>query len=298
MITRKRVLILGWLLVLALASALPLSAVFHGIVHLGPGSLTFARRVDRPVFALGSDVTMMRGSSSPVFALLGNVRVEGTVDDDVVTVDGRIYLDEHAHVKRDVLSVLGGVYRRGGARVDGRIGGALHSWNGNFRPAPHDVGGAALRNVRLGLAAGLALLLVGSCLVIVFPWQVVLIATTLRDAPVKSVAAGLLGLLVFVFLVVPLGLSLAGLPFALLLTGAGALAWLFGIAAAAVVLGRTVARGPVSLIWASAAGLLALALAMSVPFVGPLLVTATGLAGAGALAVALVGRAYPVTPLR
>jgi hypothetical protein len=151
--------------------------------------------------------------------------------------------------------------------------------------------------MRLGLAAGLALLLAGTCLVVVFPWQVVLISSTLRGAPLKSVAAGVMIFLTFVFLVVPLGLSLAGLPFALLLSAAAALAWLFGMAASAVLVGRFLAHGPVSLLWAAAAGLVGLALLMAVPVVGPLLVTLTGLSGAGALAVALISRARPAAPL-
>jgi hypothetical protein len=95
------------------------------------------------------------------------------------------------------------------------------------------------------------------------------------------------------FLVVPLGLSLAGLPFAILLTGAASLAWLFGLTASAVVIGRLVARSPASLLWSAAAGLVLLALSMIVPLAGPLLVAVIGLAGAGALAVALISRSRP-----
>jgi hypothetical protein len=106
-----------------------------------------------------------------------------------------------------------------------------------------------------------------------------------------------MSLMIFLFLVIPLGLSLAGLPFAVLLTGAASLAWLFGITACAVVVGRLVARGPVSLLWATAAGLVVVALVLAVPLVGALAVALLGLAGAGALAVALLGRAQPVAPM-
>jgi hypothetical protein len=40
-----------------------------------------------------------------------------------------------------------------------------------------------------------------------------------------------------------------------------------------------------------------LALVMAIPVIGPLTVTLTGLAGAGALAVSLLGRSRPATPL-
>jgi hypothetical protein len=192
-----------------------------------------------------------------------------------------------------VLSIAGGIYKARHVTVSGRLGGALHAWDGTptrGRPSP---GTLAFLNVRLGLAAGLALLLIGICLIAVFPWQVVLIATTLRGEPLKSAAAGLTNLIIFVFLVAPLGLSLAGLPFALLLTAAAVLAWLFGLTAAAVVLGRLLARGTVSLVWAAGAGLLLLACSLAIPLLGPLAISAIGLIGTGALAVALISRTRP-----
>lgn len=176
------------------------------------------------------------------------------------------------------------------------MGGALHNWSGRSVEHQRSLAGFLLSTIRLGLAAGLALLLIGTCLAVVFPWQVVLISTTLRGSPIKSGVAGALSLITFVFLVVPLGLSLVGLPFALLLTGAAVLAWLFGLTAAAVLLGRLLSRQPMSLLWATAAGLVLLALGMAVPLAGPLTVAAVGLAGAGALAVSLLQRARPISP--
>ncbi|GAC1634254.1 MAG: hypothetical protein NVS4B2_20770 [Chloroflexota bacterium] len=289
---------IGWLVTLGLAAALPLSAIFRGIVHVGTAPLIVTHPTGKPILSLGSDVVLPHGSGALVVAVLGNVHIAGPASDDVVALDGRVYLNRRARVRGDVLSVLGAIYMEQGARVDQRIGGAVHVWNGQALPRQRNVAAAALQNVRLGLAAGLALLLVGTCLVVVFPWQVVLIASTLREAPYKSFAAGIMSILVFLFLIVPLGLSLAGLPFALLLASAAFLAWLFGLCAIAVIAGRRLARGAVSLVWASATGLLVLALGMAVPFVGPLLVTGAGLIGAGALAVALVGRSQPLTPLR
>jgi hypothetical protein len=288
---------LGWLMLLGLSAALPLSAVFGGVIHIGTKPLVFRHPLDRPLIAIGSDVTLFRGSHAPVFSIFSDIHLRNTARDDLVALDGRIYLDSDSRTRRDVLSILGGVYKAPGATVDGRLGGALHAWNGRTTGGGHDLAGLLGNSVRLGLAAGLALLLAGTCLVVVFPWQIVLISTTLRGSPLKSVAAGVMILVTFVFLVVPLGLSLAGLPFALLLSAAAALAWLFGMAAFAVLVGRFLAHGPVSLLWAAAAGLVGLALVMAVPVVGPLLVTLTGLIGAGALAVALISRARPAVPL-
>jgi hypothetical protein len=248
------------------------------------------------LIAIGSDVELMHGTSAVVIDILGNVRLHGTAADDIVSVGGGIYLTPNSRVDRDAVSIIGGIYRAPGVTADGRLGGALHRWDGRPASAHPTLGGLVGMNVRLGLAAGLALLLVGICLTVVFPWQIVLIATTLRGNAVKSAAAGVTNLVIFVFLVVPLGMSLAGLPFAILLTGAAFLGWLFGLTASAVVLGRLMARGTVSLFWATSAGLVIIACSMAIPFVGPLAISATGLAGTGALAVALLSRSRPAAP--
>jgi hypothetical protein len=294
---RRRFLLIGWLLVLGLSVTLPLSALFRGVLHFGPGVFHVHGALTKPLIALGSDVSLPLGSRSIVVTVGGDIRASGRSTDDLVALDGRIYLEPGARVDGDVLSILGGIYRGPRVRTSGRVGGALHQWDGRTLSPHRDILALVANSIRLGLAAGLALLLAGACLTVVFPWQVVLISTTLRSSPVKSISAGVMVLLTFMFLVVPLGLSLAGLPFALLLTAAASFAWLFGLTAAAVVLGRFIAHGPVSLLWASAAGLVALAVAMAVPVLGPLIVTLTGLVGAGALAVSLVSRARPTAPM-
>ncbi|HEX6507406.1 MAG TPA: hypothetical protein VF221_07220 [Chloroflexota bacterium] len=295
--SQRRLFIAGWLVLLGLSAAVPLSAVFRGVVHVGGGPLVLQASATRPVISLGRDVVVPHGSHNVIVVIGADIRARGSIRDDLVSLDGNIYLGRNTHASADILSIIGGIYRAGGVQVDGRLGGALHPWNGASATRTHRLRSAVTNSVRLGLAAGLALLLVGTCLTIVFPWQVVLISSTLRSAPVKSVGAGAASLVAFVFLVVPLALSLAGLPFALLLAGAASLAWLFGMTAAAVVLGRALARRGVPLLWATSAGLIVLALIMAVPVVGPLAVTLVGLTGAGALAVALLSRARPATPL-
>jgi hypothetical protein len=294
---RRRILLVGWLVVLGISAALPLSAVFRGVLHFGPGPIRVHGVLTTPLIAVGSDVYLPSGSHAIVVTIDGDIHASGSTTDDLVAMDGRIYLSPRSRVAGDVLSVLGGIYRAQGATVNGRVGGAVHRWDGRSAADHRSIASLVANSIRLGLAAGLALLLAGACLTIVFPWQVVVISSTLRSSPVKSIAAGIMAVLTFMFLVVPLGLSLAGLPFALLLTAAASLAWLFGLTAVAVVVGRSIAHGPVSLLWAAAAGLVALSLAMAVPVVGPVVVTLTGLLGAGALAVSLISRARPSAPM-
>lgn len=293
--SRRRVLALGWLALLALTAILPLAAIFHGIVHFGPGSYRSAAIEDAPVIAIAGNVALPRGAHNVVVVVAGNAYLGGVLRDDVVTLDGNVYLGGHAVVERDVLSILGTIYRGPGVHSEGRLGGAVQSWDGRSSVPGKNLPALLTTSARLGLAAGVALLLIGTCLTVVFPWQVILIATTLRSAPVKSGAAGVMALLCFIFLVVPLGLNLAGLPFAILLSGAGFLAWLFGLTSCAIVLGRLVARRTVSLVWAAAAGLVALAAVLTIPVAGPLVITLAGLSGSGALIVAMLGRSRPAT---
>jgi hypothetical protein len=296
--TRRRLLLGGWLLTLGLAATIPLTAIFRGVLRLDTSALHVNGVLAHPLIAIGSDVYLPQGSRSIVIVVGGDIHIAGTASDDLVALRGRVFAQKNARLEGDVLTVVGGTYEAAGVHATGRVGGAVNNhWDGKTIPSDHNLGSILANSIRLGLAAGLALVLVGACLTIVFPWQIVLISNTLRSAPVKSVGAGVVSVLALSFLVIPLGLSLAGLPFALLLAAAAALAWLFGMTAAAVVLGRALARGPVSLLWAAAAGLLALAVAMAVPILGPLLVALVGLAGAGALAVALLTRARPLAPM-
>lgn len=295
--TRRRFILLGWLFVLGLSAALPLSALFHGIVHVGTGTLTFQQPLDKPLISVGSNVRLDRGSRAIVVVIFGNLRLQGKATDDLVTVGGRTYLTPYSRAEADVLSVLGGIYQAPHVLSSGRLGGAVHPWDGKTVSQHRSVLSLLGGSARLGLAAGLALLLAGTCLTIIFPWQIVLISSTLRGSPVKSAAAGIMILLTFAFLVVPLGLSLAGIPFAILLTASAALAWLFGMTASAVLVGRLIAHGTASLLWAAAAGLVVLALIMAVPILGPVVIVLVGLFGAGALAVALISRARPLAPV-
>lgn len=293
---RRYILIAGWVVILGLSAALPLSALFHGLVRVGGTVSLMPAGRPAPLIAFRARVDAPAGTRAVVVVAGGTVTVGGTVKRDIVALGGRVYLRPGTVVDADVIAIAGTIYRAPNVRLNAQLGGPVRRWNGRTQPAGTDLASTLATSTRIGLAAGLALLLIGTVLTIVFPWQVVLISSTLRAQPVKSVAAGGLCLVTFLFLVVPLGLSLAGLPFALLLSGAGTLAWLFGITACGVVLGRVLARGAVSLVWASAAGLVVLALGMTVPVIGPLVVTVAGLGGAGALAVALLSRSRPLAP--
>jgi hypothetical protein len=297
-LTLKRRLFLGaWALALCVAALIPLLALLRGTVWIGPGSYVAKTRLNHPLFAIASDVTLKHGSNGLVISLFGPINVFGPVKDDVADFGSALYLHPGAHVDKDVVSVGNSVYRARDVTVGGRIGGEMVAWNGTGTPGATNWFQATSRYSSLSFAAGLALLIICVGIGIAFPWQTVLVANTLNRDAVKSVMAGLMGLFLVAFLVIPLGLSLFGLPFALLLAVAGAAAWLLGLTAAAVVLGKWIAkirRHEATLLWAVVAGMACLAVAGAVPWIGVLFVGLAGVAGAGSLALTMVARARPV----
>jgi hypothetical protein len=299
--TLKRTVFLGaWLVALVVALSIPIVAIERGILTVG-GTYTSQSRLGHPLIAIGSRVELPKGSRELVLDLFGSVSVNRTASDDIATLGAPIYLHPGATVKRDIVAVGGNVYRAPRVRVTGQIGGDMVAWNGVGSPGGANVLAGIWNYSGLSLAAGLALLLVCVCISIAFPWPTVLVATYLYREVVRSILAGLMGAALFIFLVVPLGLSLFGLPFALLLAVTAAGAWLLGLTASAVMIGRHVAllrHHDAGLLWAVVSGMFLLAIAGSIPFLGALIMLLAGTTGAGALGLTMVARARPNHPLR
>jgi len=294
---KRRVFLGAWVLALAVAASIPGFALLRGTIWIGPGQYTAKTRLDHPVLCVFCSMTLDQGSNDLVISLGGPVHASGTVKDDIADIGSAIYLDRGAHIEDDVVSVGNSVYRGPGVTVTGRVGGDMVRWNGVGQPGSPNWFAATWRYSGLSFAAGLALLLICVCVAVAFPWQTVLVANNLHRETLRSIVAGLMGVFLFTFLIVPLGLSLFGLPFALLLAVAAAAAWLLGLTASAVVVGRKLAelrRHDAGLLWAVVSGMFGLALAGAVPWVGVLVVGLAGTAGAGSLALTMVARSRPV----
>jgi len=296
---KRGVFLSAWIFALALAASIPAFALVRGTIWIGPGSYVAHGRLTHPLFSIGGDVFLRHGSDSMVICVLCPVHVSGPARDDVAAVGAPIYLNPHASVERDVVSIGENVYRAPDVNLAGRVGGDMVAWNGRGTPGAPNWLAATWDYSGLSFAAGLALLLICTCIAVAFPWQTVLVANYLHRELVRSVAAGLMGLFLFAFLIVPLGLSLFGLPFALLLAVAGAAAWLLGLTAAAVEVGRRVARfrrHEAGLLWVVVSGMFVLAVAGAVPWVGVLIVGLAGATGAGSLALTMIARSRPAVP--
>lgn len=258
------------------------------------------------VVALGREARVEGVLRGTLVTILGDVRISGRVEKDVVALGGNVHLEPGATVGGDLLA-LGGEVHAGGpgpAPVGGRlltVGALEAAFAAELKTSP-----LALRPVRgLFLAFRLALLLgwliVGLVLLRLVPRPLTgaagLVPGRLTAVAAIGAAAVLSALLVSALLLVVLPAT-AGLFAAGLLVVALALAKAFGIAAVFVALGRrltrTAARG--SLLFgdpaALAVGLALLGSVSLVPVVGPLAWSIASLLGIG---TALAAAARPRT---
>ncbi|MGH2459917.1 MAG: hypothetical protein ACRDIY_13750 [Chloroflexota bacterium] len=289
-----------WLAAVLLALAMPAMILLRGDLWLGPAAFDAASRPGHALVVVDGDVTLHDGMGYPLVVILGDVHVAGSTRDSLVVVDGNVFLERRAVVD-DTIVVLGGrVFRAPGAVIQGTIGATVREWNGS-PSASHSLDRVDLvQQVRLGLAAGLGLLLVCLVVVAVLPWSVVVTAATARRYPIRSGLAGLTGLLAMPFVVLPLTLSLVGLPLAILLGFGAVLIWLVGLTAAGFLVGRRILGSrpeQTSFLRVLIVGLAPILLALAVPVLGPLLVGAAGIVGAGARIVSFVERERAVDAL-
>ena len=192
-----------------------------------------------------------------VVAVLGSVRVNGEVGQEVVAVLGSVDLGPKAVVRGDVVSVGGRVRRAPGAQIRGgmteiSIGGATRHLSVGpwFGPGDLDLGGFDGFPRLLGSAARLLLLvLLGGVALVVARGSVERSAERIAENPPKAtlvgLTAGLLAAPVFVLTAFVLIITLIGIPLLLLLPFAAIwliLLALVGFTGTACVVGRAVRR--------------------------------------------------------
>ena len=192
-----------------------------------------------------------------VVAVLGSVRVNGEVGQEVVAVLGSVDLGPKAVVRGDVVSVGGRVRRAPGAQIQGgmteiSIGGATRHLSVGPWFGPGDIHLAGFDGFPrlLGSAARLLLLvLLGGVALVVARGSVERSAERIAENPPKAtlvgLTAGLLAAPVFVLTAFVLIITLIGIPLLLLLPFAAIwliLLALVGFTGAACVVGRAVRR--------------------------------------------------------
>ncbi|HUX88116.1 MAG TPA: hypothetical protein VMW65_14030 [Chloroflexota bacterium] len=282
-----------WLLAMLFTLAIPLIILSRGDVQLGSVTFDAANRPSHPLVVIDGDVVLRESMDYPLIVLDGNAYVDGVLHDDLIAVAGNVFLTGRSTVGGNLVVVGGDVYRAPGAVVQGTIGATVNKWTIG-QPTQRALDRLDLFSyVRLGLAFGFALLLL--CLVVAtaLPWAVVITAATTRRYPIRSGLAGATGLIAVPFLLLPLGLSLVGLPLAMLLSLGALTVWLVGLAAAGFLIGQRVLgnqRQRTSFLREVIVGLAPILLFLAIPVVGPLLVGLVGVLGAGGRIVSFVER--------
>jgi len=238
------------------------------------------RRVGERVRVFG-DVSVGRDEmvDGQAIAVLGSVRVDGRVADQVVAVLGSVTLGSDAVVDGDVVAVGGRVHRAEGAEIHGRITEVNFMspevglwrvgpwWGGPFMFVPFSgtarFFGTVFRLFLLGLLASVVLLIVRE--------PVERVGRRIRAEPIKMAVIGVLAELLFVpalaLSVVILAISIIGIPLLLFvpfLVVAALLVLVGGFASAAYVLGGWAAdragwdaEGPYLRMWLGVAVVLA-----------------------------------------
>jgi hypothetical protein len=258
----------------------------------------------RDVSAVRGSVTLRPGAEArEVVAVIGSVTMEaGSSARQVVAIGGDVHVGPGASVERDAVAIGGRVLVDpagdvGGQKVTvgiGALGDAVRSIG--LHGGDDQRSGGLWALAKFMAKFGVTLLL-GFLLLTFFPRRVDAVAASLLANPGKSVLAGLLGLVAQPILSLLLVVTLVGIPLlAIQLLGLG-VAYLMGVTAVALLIGRTM---PAALhrdtgILQLAIGLLLVLLAFAIPFLGWLLWATLVMATFGAVVRTRFGQT-PVLP--
>jgi hypothetical protein len=260
--------------------------------NVGGDVVIEAGQTARDVTAVRGSVTLRPGAEGrEVVAVLGDVTLEaGSSARQVVAIAGDVHVGPGASVERDAVAIGGRVLVDPAGDVGGQkvtIGiGALSeavrsmSWRGHEATPSGGFWSVAKFIAKFGV-----LLLLGFLLMTLFPRRIDAVAASLVANPGKSVLAGLLGLLAQPLLSLLLVVTVVGIPLVLVQVLGLGVAYLMGVTAVAVLVGRALpealhrATGILQL----AIGLALVLLALAIPVVGWLLWAAMVMATFGAV---------------
>jgi hypothetical protein len=245
----------------------------------------------RDVTAVRGSVTLRPGAEArEVVAVLGSVDLEaGSSARQVVAIAGDVHVGPGASVEQDAVAIGGRVLIDPAGDVGGQkvtVGvPALGDLLKTLGLRGHDAGGGGGWALAGWVAKFGVTLLLGFLLLTLFPRRIDAVAAALQANPGKSLLAGLLGLLAQPLLTLLLAVTLVGIPLIAVQVLGVLVAYLLGITAAALLLGRAL---PVALhrgtgILQLAIGLGLLLLGFAIPFLGWLLWATVVMATFGAV---------------
>ncbi len=241
------------------------------------------------VVIFGGDLVVKGKIYGDAVVFGGQCRVEGEVSGDIVMIGGSVLLGPEAEVNGDLVIIGGELEREPGAVIRGE----QVELAGLFK----DMGlpGLTLFGAGLGLIFWLStfvmFLFIALLAAILFPNQLESVADLVRREPAPSLAAGFLGLLAAIVVIVVLAVTILGIPVAILIAVGMVALQYFGRAAICLSIGRwifdrTGIRWAFPF-WAMAVGYLAIRLVELIPFVGGVVRLLLFIAGLGCVTLAI-----------
>lgn len=279
------------------------NVVFGGAFYLESGE-----RVDGDLAIFGAAAELGEDSTvaGDVFILGGNLIGAGTIEGELVIVGGNADLRPTAAVEGDVITIGGG-FNPNGARVEGdRIAGD------NITAVPFDMDWVSGIQVPSDILDGINIpvqtrienyfinsfmLAVIAALIMLFaPRAVDRIAQGVFAKPVQAGGLGLLTTIVYPLLLVIMVVTVCLIPFALLAVLLIVLAWVFGLVAIGLEIGKRIFKAldqDVHPVLSGSLGTLVLALVVNgiglIPCVGWLVQYFVGVFGLGAVILTRFG---------
>jgi Polymer-forming cytoskeletal len=280
----RRLLILGLVLLLILAVALPAWAQ-TGQTPTSEAFVVLSGRADVPQGQQVGDLVVFHGSSTVDGTVNGSltafdapVTIAGRVNGDLVVFNGRVELRSGANVTGDVVSQSAPVVASGAT-----IGGTTRRVQTNVR---WDGFGWAGR-LAWWLAVSVSTLVVGLVLVWLAGRGAAWILEAGRTRVGPAIGWGLLAFFGVPIVAVIALITVVGIPLGLGLLAALGLVYALGYGAAAWILGRSILRPPAAWILAFLVGWGILRVVALIPIVGGLVWFVAVVFGLGALLVAI-----------
>ncbi|HOB34307.1 MAG: hypothetical protein GX090_02740 [Firmicutes bacterium] len=207
-----------------------------------------------------------------VVVIFGNVRVEGTVYGNVVTILGNTTIASSGSVLGDVVTILGTLSTGHGSRITGSKVNILGEQDALqlpvfFRRLPAGILKFSWILKGVNLVSGILLALLIFAL---FPVPVERVRRSIEHKPGRMALLGLLVYLAGIPLILLTFITIIGIPVALLMS---VLLWAanrLGQAALVLIIGRSLFKGAGSDLAALALGALLLGIAAGLPWVGSL----------------------------
>jgi hypothetical protein len=273
--------------------------LFFLIAGLLPGLTATVRAENPSIVKIGNDVTIEEGVKvNNVFVIGGQVTVDGFVENHVVTIGGSIVLTNTAVVGGNVISLGGIVVKGRGAEVHGN----LTEINSD------DISGAISKALSdewegwswffaiVSISIFIGILILTMLIAHFIPKPISVIATAIKDMPVKVIFWGVVGMILIVPLAVLLAVSVVGIVLIPLEMTIVLCAVILGFIAVSQLVGRKLftilKRNDQSMIRETIWGLIILWILGWIPYVGWMLKVFAIVIGLGGVLITRFGTGH------